>query len=954
VKVLFFGTILAFTGVGAGGIGDDEIETAVKVATVSLKREMTSLKEQLELFEMKHETLQAASEQFRMQSKSAKTKLEEERKRYDVLSLEKQSLDMSIESKLENALKNQKATFDTTIAAELIEKKKLLAKENEVLVQKLRRTEHQISMLEGDWKEKLEEQSKRYEISEEKRLASEEKQRTEAADLRKRLSYSEKQAKSFEDSWKNGVLESEAKDQYFQEESGKRLDEASRWEKRLQKLNTESKDLYEDNKAKEIELVRSKKLHLTLLEKLTESDEAVREHEKKIVTFTADIERLTSDLTSTSGELSASKKDYSVLSKKFENLSNLHHDTEITLEKVRTEEERNIARNKQLQNELVDVKFEFDTSQKKTKQTIEEKSEMTKSYTEALEQLSSKNTFLRHELADIKFELEQSESETDVLKAETAEITYAHQRTLERLESDGKTLKSLQIEYTIMKKEFETIADQFKASEEKVKNYKQRIEEEAAVNEELQKELLYSELKIENGHKIEMELTDGSKELFKMYEDIQKTMGSSEKNLLETMQQYQKSEAHVEVLQGSVHKLEEKVEGLIDQLEMRELKNSFLQKSLLETKFDLEESQNKVKLLEGQMTETSTDSQDHGTLEIENREMRERAQKLELELQESTSSYNVAIRKIDDLREQLNATQTRSAHILNMYEEMKEENETLNRNLRASQEHKSEFNSVNLELRERNESFEQCGKDLHETKEEYSKLMKEYDAAKEELEMRQMKPQIVEKNLEHIESESESKGEINEVEIEKTKVSVAEHPANDTNGSERPTAGQKSQKQSRGSFFSFFRRLDYALYTILRVIVDSMGFLMNGLLQGLSSSMLYVRIVAPFKSFFAVASWAFNEFGIIHDALVSLFEFEMTFVSSLVSSEKDRTIFVFLIRHSQMFVMFGEAIAMLLCIDFVVSSFMNPIKARKRRPKAKTIYVPKTATASLLRKANNM
>merc|ERR1711935_1322700 len=99
-------------------------------------------------------------------------------------------------------------------------------------------------------------------------------------------------------------------------------------------------------------------------------------------------------------------------------------------EKVRTEEERNIARNKQLQNELVDVKFEFDTSQKKTKQTIEEKSEMTKSYTEALEQLSSKTTFLRHELADIKFEMEQSESKTDALKTETAEITYARQRTL--------------------------------------------------------------------------------------------------------------------------------------------------------------------------------------------------------------------------------------------------------------------------------------------------------------------------------------------------------------------------------------------------------------------------------------------------------------------------------------------------------------------------------------------
>ena len=829
-KVFFFGVVLALAGVGAGGIGDEEIETAVKVATLSLQREMTSLQEQLELFEMKHETLQAAAEQFRLQSKSAKSKLEEERMRYDILASEKETQETGMESKLTLALEEQKTTFETTVAAELIEKKKQLAKANEELQRKLRRSEYEISVLEGDWKEKLEEQTKRHEMSEGKRRLSEEKLRKEAADLKKRLTFSEQQAKSFEDSWKDAVKESEAKDDYFQEESGKRLDEASRWEKRLQKLTSESKDLYEDNKAKEVELVRAKKLHLTLLEKLQESDEAVKEHEAKIVRFTTDIEKMSNELTSTSGELSQAKKEYGVLSKRFKNLSNLHEDTELVLENARSEGERNARRNKELQNDLVDLKFELETSQKKTKQTIEEKSEMTKSFTEALEQLTSKNTFLRHEIVDMKFELEQSQSETEALRTEAAEMTSAHHDALKRLQSEGKTFKLLQKEYLSLEKEFDTIKANFKESEEKVKNYQKRIEEETATNAELRNELLYTELKVENSQETEKRLTSESKELLKMYEDIQKTMGSSEKKLLEQLQQYEKSEAQVEKLQGSVQKLEEKVEELTEELEMKVEKNSYSQKSLLDTKFDLEESQNKVKLLEGQMTQRSAVDRNVGTLENEKMKMIEHAQELELELQASTSSYDAASRKINDLREQLNATETRSAQIMNMYESVKEENSVLNRNLRESDEHKSEFQSVNLELKEKDLSFQQCGKDLHETKEEYSKLMKDYGAAMDELKVRQTEFQTVEQGSEYSETESE---EDTVDDIETNEESVTEDPVADTNDIV-DTTGEKNEENSEQKSFSFFRWLDYSLYTILRVVVDLFGFLAKGLWQTLS------------------------------------------------------------------------------------------------------------------------
>lgn len=992
MKILLFGAILAFTGVGAGGITDDEIDSAVNVATTGLQREMTSLQEQLELFEMKHETLQAASEQFRIQSRSAKTKLEEERRRYDILASEKQSLEKSIEIKVAVALEDQEAVYEDTIATEHVAKQELLAKENEDLIKKLRRVEFQMSQLEDSMKEKLDGQSKRFEVSEGKRLSSEGKLQKKITTLTNTLSYTEKQAKSFEESWKKSVAESEDKDDSFQEESGKRLNEARRWEQRLQKLNAESKDLFEENKAKEIDLIRSRKIHMTLLEKLQLSDEQVKLHESKIETFTTDIEKLSYDLVSASGELTQSKKDHSLLSDQFENLNDLHQDTEFILKTVRKEGERNAAKNAELRHELVDLKFELETSQNKTKQTIEEKSEMTKTYTEALNQLTSKNNFLRYELTDIKIQLEQSQNETDTLRMEVSEITDAHMNALDRLESEGKELKSLQKEYLSLKRDFEIITDQFNESEGKVKHFKLRIEEEAVENHKLQNELLYTGLKVENIQKHEKDLSDENSEFLKMYEDIQRKLEISEMKLLQTEKQYKKGHDNVETLEENVQELEGKVEELLEELEMKVAKNSYLQKSLLDTKYDLDESESKFTLLEAQRTETSRSDEHLGVLEKESKKMMQRAKDLEKELQESSALYSGASRKISDLQDQLDATENRSVRILNMYESLKDENDVLSRSLHSTEEYnKSEFVSANLELQEKNESFEQCGKDLHDTQEEYSKLMEDYDAAKErigeteqkvlsqedaikELKTRQSELEMIsaKREKDHQRSElpeeldtpqdlideesnegvaEEAENDVTEKNESTSEAPSVEVPVKDTNDSESATGRNERETQKP---FSFFKWLDYALYTVLRVVVNLVGFLANGWWQMVTSSSFIVRLIAPFESVFAVVSWTLNQLRIVHDALVSLFEFEMTFVSSLVPSDKDTTGFLFLIRHSQMFVMFGEAIAVLLCIDFVVSSLLIPIRGRTRRPRAKTIHVPKSAHASLLRKANNV
>lgn len=930
MKVLLSAVILGLAGARAGGISDDEIDTAVKVATVGLKREMNSLQEQLELFEMKHETLQAASEQFRMQSKSAKSKLEDERRRYNILAAEKESLEMSIASKVALALEDQKEMFEDKIAVEHIEKRKKLAKENEELNKKLRRTEYQMSMLEDSMKEKMQEQMKLHEVNEGKRKSSEKKLRNQIASLTKTLSYTEKQAKSFEDSWKHAVMESEAKDEFFHEESGKRLNEARRWEQRLQKLNAETKALFEENKEKEVELIRSKKIHMTLLEKLQASDEEVKEQEAKVRVFTSDIEKLSKNLESTSGELVQSKKEHASMVDKFEYLSHLHEDTEFILESVRTEGERTATKNAELQNEVVDLKFELETSQNKTAQTIEERSEMTKTYTEALEQLSSKNSFLRTELVDITFELEKRQDETESLNKEVLDLTNAHKNALGQLESESKKLKILRTDYSSLTKDFEAITERFNESERKVENFQRRLQDEAAAKAGLQKELLQSKLRVENSQENESDMSDKKRELLTMYEKVQKSLERSEMKLLETKQQYQQSEDKVGFLEGSVAELEQKVEVLIQELELKATKNSYLQKTLLETKYDLEESQIKVKLLEAQVAEKSSSDKHAGLIEIENKKIMERAQALEKALLESNALYDSASQKIHDLRDQLDATETRSSRILNMYESMKEENDALTRSLRASEMYKGEFYSSNQMLSEQKESFEQCGKDLLDAQADYSRLRHEYDAAKEKI-------------------REGAYGAKSSFTTEKPKGVIDEVEDKSKSTTERKKT--KTKDQSRGGFSSFLSWLDYALYTILRVIVDLIGFLVKGLWQ---SSSFITTLISPFKSMFEFVSWASMELRVIHDALVSLFEFEMTFVSSLVSSENNRNSFEFWIRNSESFVLFGEAIAILLCIDFIVSSFLHPVRARKHRPRAKTIHVPKSANASLLRKANNM
>ncbi|OEU10703.1 hypothetical protein FRACYDRAFT_246455 [Fragilariopsis cylindrus CCMP1102] len=576
------------------------------------------------------------------------------------------------------------------------------------------------------------------------------------------------------------------------------------------------------------------------------------------------------------------------------------------------------------------------------------------------------------------------------------------------------------------------MTDRFHESDEKVQDLLQRIDEEAT-----------------------------------KYAEIKEALDTKEKDVVKSKENFKIIKEHNAMLQEKLQELEGKVKELTEQLKLKASKNSYLQKTLLDTKYKLEDSQSKAEQLEKMQVDSSSTSDELLQLEITNNKITKQKNVLERELQESTTLYIDISREMNVLKDQLNATESKSKKFSNMYESLKVEKDVLGRNLRAAsldvQEKISAFEQCDKELRivqsmhttkaqlDKNkdkEAFEQCDKELRDTRTEYSTLIQEHNDAKDlinekqaevllqqnaiaqrrndltETKMKNSKliaglaaangsligarstitrmetPKISEdesqsSNVQEIPNEesammnevlshidnSTSSDPSSEDEIQSSNVQEIQNEANDmmnkvpshVDNSKRsdhstendPTSTPTPTQNMWGWFrriVSFFRWLDYALYKILRVVVDSAGLLTKsfGKISSLSSfgwvqngTAHLERFAANFKYMFSIVALVLNEFRIIHDALVSLFEFEMTFVSSLLSSEQDRSGFSFLIRHSNMIVILGEVIAALLGLDFIISSFLYP-RRRRKRPTAKTIEVPKTANASLLRKANNL
>ena len=1084
----------------------NDIQIAVKTATISLQREVNALKERLELFEMKHETLQAVSEQLRLQSKSTKSKLDEERKRYETLASEKLSLEVSLETKLSNALEEQKLSIEDTMLSNNSERQTFLEKETGELVEKVRRLEEQLSAAERRSDVKSQDQNKRYDLFEKKREATDKKLQSQIIDFKQRLSRSETQTRSFEESWKEAIAELDAKDELLQEESKKRVEEASRWEQRIYKLNTESTSLLSELQRKEDELQQFRNVHTSLLENVRKSGEQLLTHEAQI-------------------------------------------------------EERN-AMNTALQTELLDTNYELEIIQNKTKESMKEQSKLTKAYTEALDKLKSENSKLHNELITVKFELQQNtaknlESEIKelekykyqytILSSKHAEITMAKEKLLQQLESDRKKLIDLTTENTKLGRDYSImITAQSNKSAEEAKELVQRFNEEVTKKTQIQNELAKIKLQVESSQSNDMELKKKHRELSSLYEEIKQALRVKENKLLESNQNYQIIYEHDSMLQKKVDKLDKQFEEHKQELELKDSKNSYMQKTLLDTKHKLDISRDEIRKLEGQIQDSKKCSNTEiFQLEIERDEITQQKDELDREVKESSALRVKNIQEISFLREKLNFTALEVARFSDMYESLQVEKDIIDHNLTTAsltiknkisafercdanlRDTQSQLKTANdsndlyvrtmkLQLKEKREAQELCDRELDNAKsslkvhndtyysnlhtlnlkaDEAEKALKQCDEkfnitaetrkyeierfnnelrdrgarnfklvqdlnnatkrieqndeqiklqqntidqvaeekAKIEIIALQRKNNLTEariENLQLIVSRNTANGKLVETEsiinsmenlflhqetevtelqertaiMEKLlvpRILVGEINENDSRSSNSKEPTQYGNVSKYGVFQNFWKplawlkiivafiqRIDFALYRILRVIVDYTKILGSGIgklkgdftfdrihngyallvrltsdevksfftfdwIYNGSAASLIVQLITPLKSVLSIVLWAFNELRIIHDAVVSLFEFEMTFISSLLSSERDRTRFSFFIRHSEMFVIFGEIIVALLCIDFIISFFLDP-KRRKRRPKARTIHVPKATNASLLRKAKNI
>jgi chromosome segregation ATPase len=394
-----------------------EIQDLIRAATIPLVREIESLQERLEYFETKHETLEAATEQFRLKSKSMKQKLDEERIRYEAIASEKRSLEEDMEERIGRALKErtrhmeeylvQQASVEdglntkiehlserlkeseTTRTELQRELEKRLQKEKESfatfqeekrhveeqLHQKILNLSEQLSKSEraaetyeqslkaatadeGLLGEKLEEERTRYRLLEESKASMEETLRGEIASLTERLDDSERQAASFEQSLKATLADEQEKDNLHQKELRKRIEEASRWEARIKELNIDNNTLHSRLRQKEDEAVEASHKFFNLEDQFVKVQGHLLEAQDKIQ----------------------------------QNLESL---------------ERKAIENSRLQNELLLARSEIETAKLTEGRLTNERIEMERLYKDTLEQLEMA-TIVLNQTADVSKELQMA------------------------------------------------------------------------------------------------------------------------------------------------------------------------------------------------------------------------------------------------------------------------------------------------------------------------------------------------------------------------------------------------------------------------------------------------------------------------------------------------------------------------------------------------------------------
>jgi hypothetical protein len=131
LRACLLALLISSGNVSAGVSPDNTVQDAISSATKPLHREIESLKELLENIEARHDTLEAATEQFRIKAKSLKAKLQEEKNSYDnLLSLKAdderklKEETVSVSERLEES-ESRAASLEKSLEIALAEKKEL-------------------------------------------------------------------------------------------------------------------------------------------------------------------------------------------------------------------------------------------------------------------------------------------------------------------------------------------------------------------------------------------------------------------------------------------------------------------------------------------------------------------------------------------------------------------------------------------------------------------------------------------------------------------------------------------------------------------------------------------------------------------------------------------------------------------------------------------------------------
>lgn len=444
---------------------NDEIEAVAS----PLRRQIETLQEQVEQYEMKHETLEAATDTFRIKAKSLKTKLEEERQRYDRVLSEKRNLEDQIEEKVRAEVERSTKAYEA-FKTEQSKKQRDLQTKIVTLETEISDLAKERSKVEDDLKLKLKDEKQRYQTFLGESAGEKKELQAEITTLSSRLKDAEAKAASLEQTLNSTLAEEKQKEETHQKELRMRSAEATRWQARIKQLNAENKELSTVVQLKDTELLAAKA-------KLTKNQDAIKSWQEQLekkddlisqYVFTLESQEeenivLKQTISDLNKQLDESRTIDAGLRKKMEQLSISLVEAELELKEAKTGLENATKLSSHLSasnEEIVTLKQQISFLQDELEES-ELNSRKCASAIEGMlidyEELSKDMNTTKHQLdssevlySKCKTDLSVLQSQTERLQAEIDRITAKAGNNSDQTELYQAQLKELKERYTEM------------------------------------------------------------------------------------------------------------------------------------------------------------------------------------------------------------------------------------------------------------------------------------------------------------------------------------------------------------------------------------------------------------------------------------------------------------------------------------------------------------------------